>query len=170
MGMEPAQEDYFPVALTQEDLTKNLNFLHTRPKLRTGRKGPLSEEGAKTRKSKLGELCWLAAVSRPDFYARLAKIASRINSLRGSDIHRIGDLVREEKEWRQTTALKYASSSRPRRALDFAGKPMDGARTRGVKAHCGKMSRAGWSDASNGDRLAKGERRLGYAIRFTPSS
>ena len=67
----------------------------------------------KLRQFKSGELHWVAAVSRQDICARLARIASRINALCGSDVHRIFKLVRDVKGWQRATALQYASSSRP---------------------------------------------------------
>ena len=37
-------------------------------------------------------------------------MAARANSLNGSDVYRINDLVFTEEEWRQATVLKYASA------------------------------------------------------------
>ena len=86
------------------------------------------------RQCKFGELRLLAAVYRPDIRAGLAKIAPRINYLRGSDVCRIHDLVRVAKEWRNAAAWKYASPSRPRGALDFTGKVMGKVRNGGGSA------------------------------------
>ena len=47
----------------------------------------------KLRQFKSGELHWVAAVSRQDICARLARIASRIIALRESDVYRINELV-----------------------------------------------------------------------------
>ena len=63
------------------------------------------------RQCNLGEVCWVASVSRPDICARLARIASWISALCGSDVYRINELVRAAEGWQQATALKYASSS-----------------------------------------------------------
>ena len=70
----------------------------------------------------LGELRWVATVSRPDPCARLAKLASRINPLRSSDAYHIRNMARAVKARQMAAALKYASSSHPRRDLGFAGK------------------------------------------------
>ena len=77
------------------------------------------------RSRKLGELRWVATVSRPDPCARLAKLASRINPLRWSDAYRIRNLARAVKARQMAAALKYASSSHPRGDLGFAGKERD---------------------------------------------
>ena len=74
-------------------------------------------EYVKLRQCKLGELCWVAAVSRPDICARLARIASRINALRGSDSYRINEPIRAAKDWQRPTVLKYASPSHPWKTL-----------------------------------------------------
>ena len=81
VGMELALENDYSVTLTQEDFPGNLKPLSTSPELRAGSKDPLSSDEIRLRQCKLGELCWVAAVSRPDIRVRLAKIASRINSL-----------------------------------------------------------------------------------------
>ena len=73
-GVELAQEGDFSVTSTQEDFTKILKFLATSPTLRAGRGGPASMDDTKMRQCKLGVLCWVAAVSRPDIRARSAKI------------------------------------------------------------------------------------------------
>ena len=66
-------------------------------------------EDVKLRHCKLGKLCWLATtanyvivnlanyVSRPDICARLARIAPRANSLQGSDVYCVDDLVKTVK-------------------------------------------------------------------------
>ena len=60
---------------------------------------------------KIGELCWLARVSRPDICARLARIASGANSSQGSDVYRIDDIVWTIKVLRKAIFLKYRSAS-----------------------------------------------------------
>ena len=42
LGEEMAQENDFSEASTREDFSGNLQFLPTTPKMRAGRKGPLS--------------------------------------------------------------------------------------------------------------------------------
>ena len=83
------------------------------PRITGTTKDSPSMEYIKLRQCKLGELCWVATVSRPNIRASLARVASRINALCGSDVYRIGELVRVAKEWQPATALMHASSSRP---------------------------------------------------------
>ena len=97
---------------------------------------------------KLGELCWAAAVSRPEICALPARIASRVNARSGSDAYRINELVRAAKDWQHATALKYASSSRPWKTPGGGGKAKVDLCNRGEKVHSGPMSLAGWSDAA----------------------
>ena len=123
--MELDQVQDFSVTLTKEDFTKNLKFPFTSPEFWAGRKEPLSSDETKMRQSKLGESRWVAAVL-PDICAWLASVASRINTLCGSDAYRTNELVRVAKDWRQATALKYALSSRPWRTLGVVGKAEDG--------------------------------------------
>ena len=87
--------------------------MDTSPILWADRQKPLGVEDKLLRQCKLGELCWLATVSRPDICARLAHIASRVNVLQGSDIYRINDLIKTVKLWQPRAVLKYASSSKP---------------------------------------------------------
>ena len=75
--MEFAQVMDFSVALTQEDFARNLKLSPTSPALWAGRKDPLSMDYITLRQCELGELCWTAAVSRPEKRARLARIASK---------------------------------------------------------------------------------------------
>ena len=86
------------MTLTQEDFAKNLKLLSTSPALWTGRGNPLSRDYAKLRHYKLGELRWVATISRPDICARWARIAPKINALCGSDVYRINELVRVVKD------------------------------------------------------------------------
>ena len=76
-GMEMARAEDFSATLTQEDFAKNLKPLLTSPEMRAGRKEQLP----------LDETCGFPGrrVSGPDTCARLAEIASRINSLSGGD-------------------------------------------------------------------------------------
>ena len=112
-GVEVAQERDFSATLTQKGLTKNLKSFPTSTEFRAGRKEPASLDEAKMRQCNLGEFCLVAAVLRPDICARVARIASRINSLFGSDVYRINGLVRAAKEQQRATVLKYASSAEP---------------------------------------------------------
>ena len=103
VGMESNQEANFSVTLTQEEFAKNLQPLDTSPGPWAAGQKLLSPEDAKLRQCKSGELSWLATVSRPDIGARLARIASRINSLQGVDVFRINDLAKTLKTWQPTT-------------------------------------------------------------------
>ena len=142
VGMELSQDDSFSVTLTQKEFTEKLQPLGTSPQLWAARQKLLSPEDAKLCQCKLGELCWLATVSRPDICARLARIASRINALTGSDVYRINDLVKTVKTWQKATQLKYASS------LKWDGPS-------------GAMAVAGWLDAACGNTTCMGKCRLG---------
>ena len=73
-------------------------------------------------------------------------MAPRVNSLQESDINRISDPLKTEKEWQKTTILEYASSSRP-------SDPMVGAvdgemEARVERVHCGTTSLDGRSDTA----------------------
>ena len=96
VGMELAQEKDSSVTLTQEDFTRNLTPLPTRPALWAGRKKPLATDYIKLRQCKLGELRWVATVSRLEIRAPLARIAPRINALLGIDVYRMSWF-----EWRR---------------------------------------------------------------------
>ena len=50
----------------------------------------------------------MATVSRPGICARPARIASRVNFLKGSDVSRISGLVEAVNDWRRDAVLKYA--------------------------------------------------------------
>ena len=67
----------------------------------------------KSRRCKLGELRRVATTSRPDICVRLARIASRVNAICGSDVYRSHELARVVMDRQQAAALKYASPSRP---------------------------------------------------------
>ena len=114
------------------------------------------------RQGKLGELCCLATVSRPDICATLARIAPQITSLRSVDVFRINDLVKTVREWQPATVSK-----------NFAFGKMDqgsSARPRNDERHCKEkihgdaMALVGWSDASYEDQSSLGTCRLGYNI------
>ena len=91
VGVELELDTNFSATLTQKDFTKNFQPLGTSPDLWAARQKLLSPEDAKPRQCKSGELRWLATVSRPDMCARLACIASCIDSLQGVDVFRIND-------------------------------------------------------------------------------
>ena len=93
VGVELGQEEDFSATLTQDYSTKNLELLPAPPALWAGRMNPLSMDDAKLRQCKLGELCCVAAVSRPDICALLSRIASGISAIVGPDVYRIDELV-----------------------------------------------------------------------------
>ena len=95
--MELTQKADFSVELTQAEFTRQLQFLDTSPALWKRRQNPLSDEGKLLCQCKMGELRWLATVSRPDIRARLAQLASKVNDIQGSDIYRINALIKTVK-------------------------------------------------------------------------
>ena len=131
-GMELAQEKDFSVTLTREDFAKNSKPLPTSSDLRAGRKNPRSMDGTKLRRRNLGELRWTATVSRR-LGARLARIDSWPDALRGLDTYRINELVRVVKEWQRAASAKYASPSRPWKTLRSGGAAGVDLRNRGEK-------------------------------------
>ena len=60
------------------EFAKQLLPLAPSPALWTVRQKPLSGEEKLLCQCKMGELCWLATVSRPDICARLAQLASKV--------------------------------------------------------------------------------------------
>ena len=94
VGVEEPQENDFSVKLNQEEFAKNLNPLITSTGQRAARQRTLSPGDIQLRKRKFGQFCWLGAVPKPDTCAGLARIASRANSLQGSDVYRISDLAK----------------------------------------------------------------------------
>ena len=94
------------------EFAKNFQPLGTSPELWAARQKLLSPEDAKLRQCKLGGLCRPATVSRREICAKLARIASRINSLQGADVYRINDLAKTVKKWQPATVLKYFSSGK----------------------------------------------------------
>ena len=80
VGMELAQKADFSVELTQAEFMRQLQFLDTSPALWERRQNPLSDGEKLLCQCKMGELRWLATVSRPDIRARLAQLASKVNA------------------------------------------------------------------------------------------
>ena len=169
VSMEVSMENDFSATSTQEDFAENLKFLSTSPKLWASQKEPLWLDETKMRQCKLRELHWVAAVSRPDISARLAGLASRTNSIRGSHAYRINELIRAVKGRQNATVRKSASPSRPWRTLGGVGKAKDALCSRGGKMPRGLMSFVGRSDAAYADQSTAGKRRPGYIIGLTSS-
>ena len=167
-GVELAQDASFSVTLTQGGSAKNLQPMGTSPQLWAERQKLLSPEDVKLRQCKLGELCWLAAVSRPDICARLARIASRIDTGWlalldiGVDVYRINDLVTTVKKWQPATVLKYVSSGKLDQGA-LAQRHGD-VRHRKERINGNAIALAGWSDAAYEDQSSMGKCRLGYVI------
>ena len=121
VGVELAQGKDFSATAAPGDFTENLKLLPASPEWWAGLKNPLSTDDGKWRRCKLGELCWVAAVSRPDLCARVAIHAPRINARCGCDVVRTNGLVRAAKEWQHATALKSALPCRPWETLGSGG-------------------------------------------------
>ena len=125
-------------------------------------------EETKQRKCKFGEPCWLATVSKPDICARLARTASRGNSLQGSDVYGTNDLVESVRVWQQAAISKYPPSSRM--DTHARGDVDRKTRQRGEKKQCGTMTPVVWSDATYSDQSANETRRVGYDVGLTSST
>ena len=69
VGMELPQEKDFSVKLTQEEFTKGLKPTPSPPGFWDFRRRRLSSDEIKLRRCELGELRWVATVSRPDICA-----------------------------------------------------------------------------------------------------
>ena len=168
VGMELKQDHAPSATLTQSGFTTNLQPISTTPKLWAARQKLLSPEDAHMCQRKLGDLCWLATVSRPDIRARLARATSRINSLQGSDVYRINDLIKTAKPWQTATALKYVSSSL--QGGTSSNPKGEKPRQRQGGIHNCTTYLAGWPDAAFGDQSSLGKCRLGYVIGLTAST
>ena len=123
VGADLPRETNFSATSTQEDFTESPGPLPTSPEMWARRKEPLSLDEIKLRQRKQGGVRLFAAVSKPDICVRLARVASRVNALCGTDVLRINELVRSVREWRTATAPNYASPSRPRQTLGVAARP-----------------------------------------------
>ena len=93
-------------------------------------------------------------MSRPDICARLARIGSRINSLRGVGDVRINDLAKTVKKWQPTTVLKYFSSGKQGQG-SLAERTGD-ERHRNERIHGKAMTPVGRSGAAFGDQSSLG--------------
>ena len=109
IGLDVSQEIDGSVEMAQKTFTELLRPIATSPSLWRDRNRALSDEELQTCQSKLGGLCWLAAVSPPDICARLARSSGDLNGLRAIDIYRINDLIKTVKKWQSERALKYSS-------------------------------------------------------------
>ena len=166
-GIAFPQENDFALRRTQEAFASNLKPLIASPELRAARRQLGSPGNGRLHRCKLGDLCRLATVDRPDICARSARIASRANSFQGSDIYCISDLVETVHVWRKAAVLRFASS--PRLRVQARGDIDGRARVSGGRIHCGSMF-AGRSDVANGDGAAEAQCRLGFVIGPTSST
>ena len=113
---------------------------------------PICSLHVKLRQCKHGELSWPAAVSRPDFRARLALIGSRVNSLQSS-----------ENCQGVATGRNFGVSLSRHAEGGEVGK----VRQRGEKIRGGAMTLVGWAAATFGDLSTTGKCRLGCVIGLT---
>ena len=168
IGMDIIQKSDGSVEVTQKNFADMLCMIATTPSLWKERNRPLDGEELQVCQSKLGELCWLATVSRPDICARLARFSSNLNNLQVIDLYRINDLIKKVKAGQSDYVLKYhagspadtkSSSRYPNK--DW-GKPS--------MIHEGAMTMVGWSDAAFGTHTQEGRCRLGYIIGLMSST
>ena len=105
------------------------------------------------RQCKFGAPRRLATVPRPDISDRVAQLETRVNSLQGSDIYRISEVIQTVKEWQEPVILTYPSSSTASELVQRSG-PADRearkSRGRAEKVHFGAMTLVDRSDAANG--------------------
>ena len=95
------RESPFSVKSTREEFTENLRPLTSSPELWAARQRPLPPGAIYLCQCKLAELCYLAAVSRPNIRARLTRIATQVTPLRGADVSRISVLLKTVQVRRQ---------------------------------------------------------------------
>ena len=101
--MELPQGKDYSVRLPQTEFSARLASLEANPALWAAIQQILSPEDVFLRQRKLGELRWLAAVSRPGVRARLARLARR-------DIRRFHDWIKTDLVWQLGAKFKNASS------------------------------------------------------------
>ena len=159
VSMELVQAADFPVTLTQGEIAQSLKPFPTSPQFWSARQTMSSLEDMKLRQCKLGELHWLATVSRPDICTRSTHIASEVTSSQGSDVYRINDLVETVEVWQQDAILMYFAS--PQMSKGAIGGEDGQMRQRGDKIHEGTMTLVGWPDTAYGDPSTMGKWRLG---------
>ena len=99
VGAELVQESDSSAAPAQDEFAADLQPPSTSPQLWAARQKMLSFEDVRLCLCKHGELWLLGAVSTPDVCARLARIASRVNSLQGSDVYRLDDMAKAVEVW-----------------------------------------------------------------------
>ena len=110
VGMEARQATNCSIQLTPDNIANALKGIPTTPALWAPRRRFRSLEAYRARRSKSGELPWMAAASRPDICALPAQVAARTNFLQDSGIYRTADLVKTALGQQEATLLKFASS------------------------------------------------------------
>ena len=106
VGKIVSQANDFSVQLAAGNFTKTLKPVPTTPALRASRQRPSLLDEIK-------ELRGPATVSRSNICACVARLAARVNSLRGNEIYRANDLARTGRGWQPGTVSKYAFSPHP---------------------------------------------------------
>ena len=107
IGLDVPQKDHGSVGITQKTFADLPCPIDTSPSLWKDRTRPLRDEELQICQSELGELCWLAAASRPDICARSARFSANLDSPKDIDVFRINDLVKTAKKWQGDCTLKY---------------------------------------------------------------
>ena len=81
VGVEISKANDFSTPVAQGEFTEGLRPMPGSSDLWAARQRPLLFDEIKTCQCELGELCRLETISRPDFCARLARIAAGANRL-----------------------------------------------------------------------------------------
>ena len=144
LGAGVSQANDFPVQFTQENFTKSPTPIPTSPALWPSRKCPPSLEAINEHQRKLGNLRWLATVSRQGARARLARVAARVSSV-------------PSRKRKRSANMEHSPSHRikPERG-DVDGRT--GAQ--GGKEQRGTTLLAGWPDAAYGAQTSERLPRL----------
>ena len=165
--MELFQANDFSARLTWVDLSSKSEPLETPPALLAARQQLLSVEDVLRCQRELGKLRRLAAASRPDISAPLARLALKVNLPRRSGIYCINDLMKTAQVWRLPAVLKCASSSYLKEPARGDANSAVGARAGQV--HCGTTSLVVWSDAACRNQSIEGRCRMGYVTGLMSS-
>ena len=168
LGMDIVQKLDGSVEVSQKNFTDLLSPIETSPSLWKDRNRPLDDEELQVCQSKLGELCWLATVSRPDICARLARFSSNINGLQVIDMYRINDLIKKVKMGQDDYNLKYQAGMLANSRPSLQNPDRDWGKTTPI--HENTMMMVGWSDAAFGTHTQEGRCRLGYIIGLMSSA
>ena len=113
----------------------------------TGEVFPTPPEEVLSCQRKLGELCWLTTVFRPDICASSAALAAEVTNFRACDAYRINDPIRTVANSQEQVVFEYSS-----------------------KVDANRVCTVGWSDACVAGQGADGECRPGFMFGFLPMS